>query len=159
MAMSKKLVNAQKSEWALCRRHQSEKIFGIQVCGAKVGPLFNACELIREYCTVNFVDLNVGCPIGPLVTDHGAGSGLLRTPNILENILRGMTHVLDCPVTAKLRMGFSNTKFVAHTIIDKLARAGISAVSLHGRTRQQRCIFAKFSLLYPWVHDNYFSLS
>lgn len=111
MALSSSLAKGTGSEWALLRRHQKEKYFGVQITGAFADQVSRACELINETCQVDFVDYNAGCPIDQ-VTDKGMGSAMMqrkRTKN-LEPILRSMRTMLDCPVTLKMRMGWSTTE-------------------------------------------------
>jgi len=77
--MGNSIVNGAKQEWSLTRRHPSEKTFGIQLCGGKPGYMVPAAELVKEYCndregsSLDFVDINLGCPID-LVFQRGAGS-------------------------------------------------------------------------------------
>jgi tRNA-dihydrouridine synthase 3 len=79
MAMGNAIVNGAKQEWSLTRRHPSEKNFGIQLCGGKQGYMVPAAEIVKEYCNdregsgLDFVDINLGCPID-LVFQRGAGS-------------------------------------------------------------------------------------
>ena len=63
MAMAANLVQGQKAELALLRRHKSEDIFGVQLTGNKVDVVVRACDMINQQATVDFVDLNMGCPI------------------------------------------------------------------------------------------------
>lgn len=81
MALAQPLINGQTDEWALCRRHVSEKHFGIQLAGGYPNRMVPAAEVIaRELGAgdgsgrgVDFVDVNLGCPID-LVFNQGAGS-------------------------------------------------------------------------------------
>jgi tRNA-dihydrouridine synthase 3 len=77
MALSQQLLTGQADEWALVRRHASEKQFGIQVAGGYPNIMVPTAEMIaRELGQgggVDFVDVNLGCPID-LVFNQGAGS-------------------------------------------------------------------------------------
>lgn len=137
MAMGQNLMQGQPSEWALLKRHPEEDFFGVQVCGAHADTMAYCAQLIEENCQVDFVDINCGCPID-VVVDKGAGSAVLTKPKKLEEIVRGMTSMLTCPVTVKMRRGFDERHDLAHKLIPQLGSWGASAVVLHGRTRKQR---------------------
>ncbi|CAM6047831.1 unnamed protein product [Sphagnum compactum] len=137
MAMCTNLLQGQASEWALLRRHAEEDMFGVQICGAHPDTVARAAELIERECQVDFIDLNLGCPID-LVVNKGAGSSLLTKPARLEQIVRATAAAIDTPLTLKVRMGYFEGRNCAHSLIPRMARWGASAVTVHGRTRQQR---------------------
>ncbi|KFY27966.1 hypothetical protein V493_03182 [Pseudogymnoascus sp. VKM F-4281 (FW-2241)] len=124
--------------------------FGVQISSSKPWMAFKATEaLVTLVPNLRSIDLNCGCPI-ELVYQTGAGSGLLDAPSKLEKMIRGMNAVsLDVPVTAKIRMGTRDNKPTATKTIERLAFGGLesrdrlgppgcAAITLHGRSRQQR---------------------
>ena len=137
MALCEELVQGQMSEWALLKRHHTEDIFGVQICGNNPVMTAKTCELINSECDVDFVDLNVGCPID-LVFNRGAGSALMDRASKLEQMLTAMVQVSDIPISVKMRMGTCDSKLTGIGLCERLKKTGISHITVHGRTRQQR---------------------
>ncbi|XP_071102844.1 tRNA-dihydrouridine(47) synthase [NAD(P)(+)]-like [Haliotis cracherodii] len=137
MAVATKLLQANQSEWALLKRHRSEDLFGVQLCGSYPDTMTRCAQLLAEVTTIDFVDINCGCPID-MVYKRGEGSALMSKPNKLEQIVKSMTTVLDVPLTLKMRTGISSDKDIAHNLIPRLRDWGVSEVTLHGRSREQR---------------------
>lgn len=138
MACALPLINGAMPEWALTRRHESENVFGVQICGNNQKILSYATQLVSQEIDVDFIDLNIGCPID-LIYQQGGGSALIRRQNVLEQIVRTCSKVLeDKPFTVKTRTGVYADKSVAHELLPKLESWGASAVTLHGRSREQR---------------------
>ena len=87
MALAQPLISGQSDEWALCRRHASEKTFGIQLAGGYPNRMVPAAEVIAKELGhndgsgkgVDFVDVNLGCPID-FVFNQGAGSARRSSP-------------------------------------------------------------------------------
>lgn len=124
--------------------------FGAQVSASKPWQALKAAEAMAALLPhLRVIDLNCGCPVD-LVWKQGAGSALLDTPGKLEKIIRGMNVVSgSIPITAKIRMGVDTNKPTATKNIERLAfgafetrqrlgAPGCAAVTLHGRSRQQR---------------------
>ncbi|EAU84036.1 zinc finger dihydrouridine synthase [Coprinopsis cinerea okayama7 len=141
MGLATSFLAGSKEEWSLVRRHPSEKIFGIQVAGNKPHTLVPTAEVIaKEFPTgVDFVDLNCGCPID-LVFKAGSGSALLDNAGKLGKIIQGMNRALgEIPLTVKIRTGVKEGRNNAHKLMPRIsAEWSASAITLHGRTRQQR---------------------
>ncbi|KAJ7627148.1 zinc finger dihydrouridine synthase [Roridomyces roridus] len=141
MGLATSFLSGSKEEWSLVRRHESEKTFGVQLAGSKVGALVSTAEVLAKECAggVDFVDLNCGCPID-LVFKTGSGSALLDNPNRLGKIVAGMSRALgEIPVTVKLRTGVKDGKNTAHKLMPRLGpEFNAGCITLHGRTRQQR---------------------
>ena len=148
MALCEELVQGQMSEWALMKRHHSEDIFGVQICGNNTVMTAKTCELINSECDVDFIDLNVGCPID-LVFNRGAGSALMDRANKLEQILTAMVQVSDIPISVKMRIGTTESRLTGISLCERLKKTGISHMTVHGRTRQQR-----YTRLADWDYIN-----
>ena len=125
--------------------------FGAQIASNKPWQALKVTEVITALCPhLRVVDLNCGCPID-LVYRQGAGSALLDSPGKLEKILRGMNAVSgEVPITVKIRMGTKDKRPNALKLVDRFVYGGqdaydadqgpcgIAAITLHGRSRQQR---------------------
>ncbi|CAG8681163.1 11023_t:CDS:10, partial [Cetraspora pellucida] len=99
MAMATNLLQGQQSEWALLKRHASEDMFGVQICGCKAQHMVKCAEILSNEIEVDFIDVNLGCPID-LVYNKGGGTALLRHDGKLGKILRGIQD--NIPVAHKL---------------------------------------------------------
>uniref|UniRef100_A0A0B8RPP9 tRNA-dihydrouridine(47) synthase [NAD(P)(+)] n=1 Tax=Philothamnus irregularis TaxID=1899461 RepID=A0A0B8RPP9_9SAUR len=137
MAVCTNLLQGQSSEWALLKRHETEDLFGVQLEGAFPDTMTKCAELLNQTIEVDFVDINVGCPID-LVYNKGGGCALMTRTNKFEQIVRGMNSVLDVPLTVKIRTGVQEKTNLAHKLIPNLREWGASLVTLHGRSREQR---------------------
>ncbi|XP_065867721.1 tRNA-dihydrouridine(47) synthase [NAD(P)(+)]-like isoform X2 [Euphorbia lathyris] len=144
MAMCTNLLQGQASEWALLRRHSSEDLFGVQICGAYPDTVTRTIELIDQECEVDFIDINMGCPID-IVVNKGAGSCLLNKPMRMKNMVAAACGTVDKPITIKVRTGYFEGKNRVDSLIADIATWGTNAVTVHGRTRQQR-----YSKLADW---------
>ncbi|NWI63281.1 DUS3L synthase, partial [Todus mexicanus] len=131
MAVCTNLLQGQASEWALLKRHHTEDIFGVQLEGAFPDTMTKCAELLNQTIEVDFVDINVGCPID-LVYKKGGGCALMTRSNKFEQIVRGMNSVLDVPLTVKIRTGVQEKINVAHKIIPKIREWGASMVTVLG---------------------------
>ena len=138
------MQQGQASEWALLRRHSSEDLFGVQICGAYPDMVAHAVELIEQECTVDFIDINMGCPID-IVVNKGAGSSLLTKPTRLQNTIKAAAGIMEKPLTVKVRTGYFEGKNCIHSLIPDISKSGAAAIAIHGRTGQQR-----YSKLADW---------
>lgn len=141
MALSLPLVQGTNAEWALPKAHVSEYPgFGVQIATSKHWAASKAAEVIyRETTNVSELNLNSGCPID-LLYRQGQGSALMEQPARLLRILKGMNACAgDIPVTLKIRTGTKDGKNTAGSLVERvLEEQDVAAITLHGRSRQQR---------------------
>lgn len=138
MAMTQQILQGHQPEWALVQRHDSEDVFGVQLCGSQPHQFGRVAKLIEDgHIDVDFVDLNLGCPID-LVYKRGMGSGLMARKKPLEIMIKSMTAIMNRPLTVKIRTGIYMDKRIAHNLAPNLFEWGADMVTLHGRSREQR---------------------
>ncbi|KAK7072357.1 tRNA-dihydrouridine(47) synthase [NAD(P)(+)]-like protein [Halocaridina rubra] len=139
MALATNLLQGSPSEWALVRRHQSENLFGVQLCGSNAEAMIKCSQLLDQHTDIDFIDINMGCPID-LIFKQGGGSALMRRQTCLEHMVKGMTNVLSVPLTLKMRTAIYHDTHVAHNIITKAKLWDVSLITLHGRSKEQRYV-------------------
>lgn len=91
-------------------------------------------------------------PSTPEATRRGLGAVLLRKPTKLARLVSGIVAGSDLPVTVKIRMGENDSKINAPAVAELMERAGAAAVTIHGRTMEQRCVaHALRGRFEPWA--------
>lgn len=108
---------------------------GGQICGSKPQIAGKAAKIIEDL-GFDVVDLNCGCPVDK-VTKDGSGSGLLKTPMLIGDIISNMVAAVKIPVTVKIRAGWGEDSLVFREIVRIAEAAGASALCIHARTREQ----------------------
>ncbi len=108
---------------------------GGQLCGSKPALAGPSARIIEEL-GFDSVDLNCGCPVDK-VTKDGSGSGLLKNPWLIGEIIHEMVSAVSIPVTLKVRAGWDENSINAAEIASIAWQAGAKAICVHGRTRQQ----------------------
>mmetsp|Transcript_6228 Transcript_6228/g.7698 ORF Transcript_6228/g.7698 Transcript_6228/m.7698 type:complete len:623 (+) Transcript_6228:118-1986(+) len=141
MALSVPLLQGTNAEWALPKAHRTEfPGYGVQIATSKHWAAAKAAEAIyKETTHVSELNLNCGCPID-LLYRQGQGSALMEQPARLLRILKGMNACSgDIPVTVKIRTGTKENKNTAKALVERiLCENEVAAITLHGRSRQQR---------------------
>jgi nifR3 family TIM-barrel protein len=116
-------------------QHGLEKPVSTQLWGDDPEAMAHAAKVVRE-CGADIVDINFGCP-APKVTKTNGGSACLRDPERCEAIMRAVVDAVDCPVTMKMRLGWSESDLVYLDVARRAQNAGVQAVTLHARTARQ----------------------
>lgn len=108
---------------------------GAQLCGAKLELAAESARIIEDL-GFDVIDLNCGCPVDK-VTKDGSGSGLLKKPWLIGEILDKMINAVKIPVTVKIRLGWDDDHIVCEKITKMAEVVGAKAITIHGRTREQ----------------------
>ena len=147
MALANNLLQGKGQEWALLKRHSSERLWGVQIAGGHADALARAAQLVSDATDADFLDINMGCPID-LVAHKGAGAGLLARPKKIQALVKAVSGVLthpqrprDLPLTIKVRKGVKDGADSVHSWLPSVARGEwgpVAAATVHGRSKQQR---------------------
>lgn len=129
------LIRHDPNTYRLLDYEASMHPIGGQLCGSKP-EIAGACAKIIEDLGFDVVDLNCGCPVDK-VTKDGSGSGLLKDPQLIGEIISNMVAAVKIPVTVKIRAGWDSSQIVAAEVTRIAEQAGASAICIHGRTRAQ----------------------
>jgi nifR3 family TIM-barrel protein len=114
-----------------------ERPIGVQLFGANPEQMAEAARQVVDWVWPDFVDLNFGCPVNKVVCKNG-GSALLKDCATLAKIAALVVRAVSpMPVTAKIRIGWDADSINAVRVAKILVDAGISALTVHGRTRAQ----------------------
>src|SRR5579863_1856971 len=108
---------------------------GAQLCGSKLQFVQQSAKIIEDL-GFDVLDFNCGCPVDK-VTKDGSGSGMLRTPELIGEMISAMVSAVKIPVTVKIRAGWDEAHINAAEITQIAEQAGAKAITIHGRTRAQ----------------------
>ena len=112
-----------------------ERPVGIQLYGRDVEAMVEAAKIV-EQAGPDLIDLNFGCPVKK-VAGKGAGAGMLRNIPLMLDITRQVVKAVSLPVTVKTRLGWDANNIIIEDLAEQLQDCGISALTIHGRTRSQ----------------------
>ena len=129
------LVRSVKSTINKLTISEEERPVGIQIYGRSVEDMVEAAKIVEE-AKPDIIDINFGCPVKK-VAGKGAGAGMLQNIPLLLNITREVVKAVKLPVTVKTRLGWTQDNIIIPTLAEQLQDCGISALTIHGRTRSQ----------------------
>ncbi|MCL7415753.1 MAG: tRNA dihydrouridine synthase DusB [ANME-2 cluster archaeon] len=113
---------------------EEERPKGIQLSGSSAKSLEQAARLVEEQYSPDLIDINFGCPVRHIVK-KGCGSALMKSPQLMADIMRQVSGAVSAPVTAKIRV-YDTIDRTLETV-QMLEDAGASALTVHARTRHQ----------------------
>ena len=142
-----RMVNKSLQKLRVC---DEERPVAIQIYGKDPGAVAEAAEIVLEQAHPDILDLNFGCPV-KRVAGKGAGAGLLQDPDLMCAITRAVVDRVGdkIPVTVKTRLDWTlplpsqeeraegQRTFLIESLAERLQDQGISALTIHGRTRSQ----------------------
>lgn len=113
----------------------AERPTAIQIYGRETEPMVEAAKIV-ETAKPDILDINFGCPVKK-VAGKGAGAGMLRDIPKMLAITSAVVKAVNIPVTVKTRLGWDHDSKIIVELTEQLQDCGISALTVHGRTRSQ----------------------
>lgn len=142
MVSSRALVYKDKKSAALLKKTPTG-LCGAQIFGNDPAIMAEGARLALEISGCDFLDINMGCPM-PKIANSGDGCGLMRTPELAEQIVKAVVAAVEVPVTVKCRLGWDKGSINVLDFTKRMEQAGAAMITVHGRTR---------SMLYSGVAD------
>ena len=135
MVSAKAILYKNRNTKELLTVRQEERPIAVQLFGSDPEIVSSMAHQIEDG-PYDIIDLNMGCPV-PKVVNNGEGSALMKDPKLVEELLTALVNRVKKPVTVKFRKGFDDASVNAVEIARIAESCGVSAVAVHGRTREQ----------------------
>lgn len=135
MVSAKGLYYGDKKTDTLMKLDPAEAPAAIQLFGSDPDIIAEVIPLAQK-AMPQIIDINMGCPT-PKIVNNGDGSALMKNPRLAAKIIRAAVDKADVPVTVKIRSGWDKNSINAVEIARLAEENGASAVTVHGRTREQ----------------------
>lgn len=135
MINAKALCYDDQNTKKMLKIEEEEHPVAVQIFGSDPSFMGGAAEILNEYPN-EILDINMGCP-APKVIKNGDGSALMKNPKLAEEVLKAVVKNSKKPVTLKIRKGWDDNNINAVEIAKIAEASGISALAIHGRTREQ----------------------
>lgn len=135
MISTKGIIYGSQKTFSLSDRSDSEYPFALQLFGNNPEDFKEAIKKLGDRIP-EIIDINMGCPATKIVKEN-SGSALMKTPELCGEIVYAAKSVSPVPVTIKIRSGWSESTINAPIVAKICEQAGASAITVHGRTKQQ----------------------
>ena len=135
MVNAKALCYDDQNTKKMLKIEEEEHPVAIQIFGSDPEYMGGAAKILNSYPN-EILDINMGCP-APKVVKNGDGSALLKNPELAAKVLKAVVGNSEKPATLKIRKGWDDTCINAVEIAKIAEDCGISAIAIHGRTREQ----------------------
>ena len=135
MVSGKGLFYKSKKTADLLTADESEKPVAVQIFGHDADIMAEIANSALEYGAA-VIDINMGCP-APKIVNNGDGCALMKSPETAAKVISAVCRAVDVPVTVKFRAGWDDKSINAVEFAKVAEQSGASAVTVHGRTREQ----------------------
>ncbi len=137
MVSDKAIMHDSKKTLDLLKMTDYERPISQQIFGSDIESFLIATKKIINIMNPDIIDINMGCPVPKVAIKNQAGSGLLKNPEKVKEIVSEVVKISTVPVTVKIRSGWDDKNINAVEIAKICEEAGASAITVHARTRKQ----------------------
>ncbi|ASZ08783.1 tRNA dihydrouridine synthase DusB [Mesoplasma chauliocola] len=131
------MTHNNKKTFSMLTVEKAEHPMSMQIFGNDVESFIVATKWIEENVDCDIIDLNIGCPAPKVAVRSASGSSLLKTPELIYDIVKAVVENTTKPVTAKIRLGWDKESVNAVEVSKLIEKAGASGITVHGRTRSE----------------------
>ena len=131
------IIYNSKNTLSMLKINDYERPISIQIFGHDVDSFISAAKYVEENIHPDIIDINMGCPVPKVALKSQAGSGLLKDPNKIYEIVSSVVKTVKIPVTVKIRSGWDKNHINCIEVAKLIEKAGASAIAIHPRTREQ----------------------
>ena len=136
MISAKALHYQDKKTLTLLEKHSTEVPFIVQIFGSDSYIMAESAKKIEDMQIADILDINMGCP-APKIVNNGDGSALMKDEKLASEIISSVAKAVKMPVTVKFRAGWDKQNINAVSFALMAEESGASAVTVHGRTREE----------------------
>ena len=116
---------------------KDESPIALQIFGGTIKDYIDAAKYYDQNSNADIIDINMGCPVTKVAVKSNSGSALLKTPEKIRKIIRGIVKEIKKPLTIKIRIGWDENDLTYLKVAKIAEEEGVAAIAVHGRTRKQ----------------------
>ena len=136
LVSSKALCYQDRKTRGLLKQFPGEHPAAAQIFGSDPECMARGAQLALEYSGADLIDINMGCPVGKVVS-NGDGSALMKDiPKALQ-VAKAVVKAVPVPVTVKMRIGWDSDSINVVDFAKRIESTGVAAIAVHGRTKEQ----------------------
>ncbi|MGA2030528.1 MAG: tRNA-dihydrouridine synthase, partial [Verrucomicrobiota bacterium] len=132
---ARSLLEKREKAFKLIETRPEDSPLAVQLFGSVTGEMRDAAQFV-ESRGAHSIDINMGCPVKKVVK-IGGGSAMMTELDKTSALVKTMVEAVKIPVTAKMRLGWDDDNLTAPDLARALEDAGVAAIFVHGRTREQ----------------------
>ena len=131
---SEALIRDSVKSFAKMKIEEEERPVAVQIFGSNINSMIESAKIVED-SGADILDINFGCWVKKVVNNN-AGAAFLKEPDRMAEMANSVVNSVKIPVTAKTRLGWDKDSIVIEDVAEKLESSGISALTLHCRTRE-----------------------